>query len=220
MAELFLEALPAECHVILICTDTESDLAQQLGLNVTLTLAEVLEQAKISPLMLDTPATLDWLMTELVVDAGLFVDKPEQEIICMGKMPGVLEPEQQAVIDFSLPRLLQHANLIIADGSIDILKPSLLNFDIRPILVVRPEDDVYCEKYIQTHPHLPGSVQCILSKAVGEDIPPTIVQEYIVNHHWNLLGKIPRLPCPGEDTGPVKTAFQDCLRRLDLLWQV
>lgn len=224
VAELFLEALPADCHVMLISADAQSDLAKQLGLEPSLTLANVLEQAKETPLKLDSPEIMDWLMTELVLDVSLSLDKLNQELLCLGPLPTQLSQNEQALLDFALPRVFQHAQLIIADGNIDILKPSLKNFDIKPLLVIRPEDEEYCSVYNQTHFNAPNStittIQCILSKASGEDMPPKSVLAQIQAGNWTLLGKIPRLPSPGEYSDPVQTAFHDCLRRLDLSWQV
>lgn len=208
VARLFLESFSPEANIIVLDPSPNQSIAEAYQLEKLPCLTEAL-----STLRHRHPSTaeVDWHLQELLIPLPINTTG-DRDVLFIGNIPdyGLFQAESD-LLTHGLPRLLQHADLIIHDGPLGPLEAFLKTFEVFDLIVIRPDDEAFCAGLTS------NSASIILSQAAPHETPPESAQARINAGQWRLMGKIPRLPESTQgDTTALPASFRDCFSRLDL----
>ncbi len=208
LARLFLDAFQ-ERSVLAVDASEDSFLSLSYGVVPTATMTTVLEQIDQGRLNRET---LDWALQDLPVAVP---SESESDILVWPQPANRLSTEQEALLSYGLPRLFRTYDVIIWEGTMPSMVQSWFNSeDIRPLLVITPQDEAFCQS-IQVD-HAVDHAMVLLSKAQAIDILPATAAFEIQRGNWRFLGKLPPLASPEKRVRELPQYFQECFQKLDL----
>lgn len=216
LTRLFLEAVPSKLGVLAIDSSTDRSLFAAYGLDSeTPTLIETLAKLRDHR---PSNSEMDWQFQESIATVGIAAEG-HREVLAIGNVPNYgLFQQDSDVLRFELPRLLKQNDLVVMDGELGPFEAFLADFPIYRLMVIRPEDEAYCQGLSRKTAYL------ILSQASAHDSPPETAQTQIREGNWQLVGRIPKLPSHGDDTPEnnqtmLSTACRDSFLHLNLPFQ-
>ncbi len=207
LCRLFLDAF-TDKSVLAIDAAPDGFLTLSYGIQSPVGLGTLLSQMETVPLNRES---VDWALQDIPISVPT---ESDTEILPLGNLPKTLSPSQQDLLAYGLPRLFRTYDVVIWDGPFGVLAPMLDRADIRPLLVITPKDEQYCQESGFER------AMILLSKAeTSDELPPTAVQQ-IQRGNWKLLGKLPPLSPPEKRVKELPQYFQDCYNKLDLPFEL
>lgn len=207
LCRLFLDAFAGK-SVLAIDASTDHYLALSYGIPAPVTIADLIAQINTHTFSRES---IDWALQDLPV---AIPSESEAELLAWGEIPKTLTPVQHELLAYGLPRLFGNYDIVIWDGPMGNAKQLFQSADIKPLLVITPADEVFCQQVKA------DNVMVLLSKAQAIDILPPTAAYQIQKGNWKFLGKLPPLSPPEKRIRELPQYFQECFHRLDLPFEL
>lgn len=209
LCRLFLDAFKDK-SVLAVDASEDGYLTLSYGVPSSVTMGVLLQQIEISPL---SHEAMDWALQDLPVAVPT---ESEAEILQWGVHADgkILSDTQKELLVYGLPRLFDTYDLVIWDGPLGVAESALKNTELKPLIVITPENEAYCQTVNQSN------AMVLLSKAQAVDILPPTAASQVQRGNWRFLGKLPPVSPPEKRIKELPQYVQDCFHRLDLPFEL
>jgi hypothetical protein len=207
LCRMFLDAFAGK-SVLTVDASKDLFLTLSYGIQSPMTVGGLVSQLNTLPLNREA---MDWALQDLPV--GIPTES-EAEILAWGDVPRELTPVARELLEYGLPRLFKNYDIVLWEGPLNPAKSLLGNAEIKPLIVITPSDEAFCQEAGEEN------AMVLLSKAQAIDILPPTAAFHIQKGNWKFIGKLPPLSPPEKRIKELPQYFQECFHKLDLPFEL